>query len=47
MKITSKISPKYLTTIPKPVVRFLKLRVGDEIEYQQHGKDVLIRKSKI
>jgi len=46
MKVTSKVSPKYLTKIPRAICWFLDLESGDRIEYCQHGKGVIIQKWK-
>jgi len=44
MRVTSKVSPKYLTKIPQAICWFLDLKIGDRIEYCQHGEGVIIKK---
>lgn len=43
--IKSKLTSKAQTTIPKPVRAALRLRVGDEIEYQIEGDRVIVMKA--
>lgn len=39
----TKVSEKYLTTIPKPVRNFLELEEGDSIEWHVEDGDIIIK----
>ena len=43
--ITSKLTSKAQTTIPQPVRAALRLRVGDEIQYEIEGDRVVLTKA--
>lgn len=43
--IKSKLTSKAQTTIPKAVRAVLRLRVGDEIEYEIEGERVVLTKA--
>lgn len=43
--ITSKLTAKARTTIPRPVLAALKLREGDELAYEIKGDRVILTKA--
>jgi AbrB family looped-hinge helix DNA binding protein len=42
---TSRLTKKYQATIPKPVRELLKLRSGDALAFEIHGKEIRLRKA--
>jgi AbrB family looped-hinge helix DNA binding protein len=39
----TKVSEKYLTTVPKPVRNFLDIEEGDRLEWHVVDGDILVR----
>lgn len=39
----TKVSEKYLTTIPKPVRNFLEVHEGDRIEWHVEDGEIIVR----
>jgi antitoxin PrlF len=43
--ITSRLTSKAQTTIPRPVRAALNLQDGDELQYELHGDQVVLKKA--
>lgn len=42
--VETKVSDKYLTTVPKPVRNFLDIEEGDRVEWHVVDGDILVRR---